>query len=295
MLIFTADLHLSEKTPLCRTDDWLKTQARKLQWLEKLSCKYDAPVVCAGDLFHRFKVSHKFMGFCMDYLPRKFCTIAGNHDLPAHSMTLFEQSAMSVLEKADRIKVLRGHCCLVELFGDSSLPEVFADNFGEHQEPESYQRDAIYIGHQLLDTEDKQLKELKAHPFPVQVVGDYHVGALIQQHKKILLIPGSFMRIAADQIDYQPQVWLLDDHGQIEGFSVPIEPVVSREHLAVVQDAEARLDTFTESFISRLDSGTQITLDFRANLRKFIEENNLEKEVATTIWKIVEGNDEGNN
>ena len=43
--LFTSDLHLREDTPVCRTDDFLKAQIKKLKFLSALQAKHNCPVL----------------------------------------------------------------------------------------------------------------------------------------------------------------------------------------------------------------------------------------------------------
>jgi hypothetical protein len=51
--ILCADLHLSHKPPIARSNEpcWYTAMKRQLNELSNLSQKWEAPVLCAGDVF----------------------------------------------------------------------------------------------------------------------------------------------------------------------------------------------------------------------------------------------------
>ena len=55
-IILTADWHIREKPPICRTDDFESALWRKIDFISELSEKYNSPVIIAGDLFHSANV-----------------------------------------------------------------------------------------------------------------------------------------------------------------------------------------------------------------------------------------------
>ena len=56
--ILTADIHLTDKTPVSRTDDYIQAQERKLKFLAGLSQENDnCLILCAGDVFDHWKAS----------------------------------------------------------------------------------------------------------------------------------------------------------------------------------------------------------------------------------------------
>ena len=59
--IITADIHLRETSPQCRTDDYWKAQEDKIEFLKELQHKHhDCPILDGGDLFDQWKPSPMF-------------------------------------------------------------------------------------------------------------------------------------------------------------------------------------------------------------------------------------------
>lgn len=104
--IFCADIHISERAPVCRSgeSDWMVAQARYLGELQRLSKWYDAPIVCAGDLFHKPKPSVELVNWTHDHLPDRFYAIPGNHDLPGHRMDQIDKSGFGALLRMGKLQ-----------------------------------------------------------------------------------------------------------------------------------------------------------------------------------------------
>jgi len=115
--ILTADWHLREDTPTCRTDDFWEAQWNKVDQICQLQVKYnDCPILHAGDLFDHWKPSPFLLSTALLYLPeigREFWTIYGNHDLPNHSIELAKKTGMMTLVNALAIEILPGCHCVV--------------------------------------------------------------------------------------------------------------------------------------------------------------------------------------
>ena len=55
--IITADLHLRDTIPVCRVDNYLEAQNKKLAFIKDSVLKNNCPLIVAGDVFHKAKSS----------------------------------------------------------------------------------------------------------------------------------------------------------------------------------------------------------------------------------------------
>ena len=55
-VILSADIHGTEKVPICRTDEYTQTLFSKLVFINKLAKKHSCPFIIAGDIFDKSKV-----------------------------------------------------------------------------------------------------------------------------------------------------------------------------------------------------------------------------------------------
>lgn len=104
--ILVSDIHWSDRKPSARRGEasWRHAQANRLgllqEWWHKLG---RVPIVVAGDLFDRWNEPVGFVSYISTVLDRLFpdepifYSVAGNHDLPNHSMEQAEESAYHAL------------------------------------------------------------------------------------------------------------------------------------------------------------------------------------------------------
>ena len=296
--ILTADWHLREDTPVCRTDDFEAAQWDMVKQVSNLQKKHSCPVLHAGDLFHHWKPSPRLLSLAIENLPDNFYTVYGNHDLPQHSLALAEKSGVYTLWKAGALGLLdKGH------WGDEpEEPNFFLPwhpNYGNFDFPDptkTHLRRAyvwhIYTytgkppypgaeknatGHYLLD---------KYEQFDLILTGDNHLPFVCEEDGRLLVNPGSLMRQTASQIDYRPAVWLY--HGKTNTVTphyLDIDTsVISRQHIEQKEERDERIS----AFIERLDMDWEQDLNFLENLKRFEQENDVSEEVMQLTYKALE-------
>ena len=101
--IFCSDLHLSLQPPIYRSKepDWFEAMSRPLCELRQLQETHQCPVICCGDVFDKWKAEPELINFALVRLPERFHTIAGQHDLPNHSIDDIQKSALRTLHIAN--------------------------------------------------------------------------------------------------------------------------------------------------------------------------------------------------
>jgi hypothetical protein len=314
--VLCADVHLRDTVPECRTDDFLAAQFRKLQAIRDLQeTNGGCPVLCAGDVFDHWKPSPWLLQAVIP-LVRDWIVVPGQHDLPQHSLALFDKSGLAVLERAG--------CCIVleDPVGPIAVKdgEVIVSGFPWGAEPsgiagdeEPYKRIALI--HRLVypgkppfpgaeskgGTARDLLRKMKG--FDLVVSGDNHQtfvqlpggpittamnGPLSGKNgDPILVNPGSMMRTTAAQADHEPSVFLWwAESNTVERVVLPHEKgVVSREHI----DRDKARDERISAFVERLRDDVEMGLDFQDNLRRFLAENETPKAVEQLVWEIVDG------
>ena len=300
--ILIADLHLSETTPISRVDDYIKAQAKKLNFLKNLSLENrGCPILCAGDIFDKWKISPWFCSWVYQHLPYMI-TIPGNHDLPMHSFEQYDKSALSLLEIVGAISVLAGTGV------SPGQLEVVGVPFGMLK---GFTSDSSFLKTRSLESKRKVLllHELvwpgKSRPawaegsysageildrfngyFDLIVTGDNHEYFTYQQQGSLLVNPGSMMRMTASQADLMPKCYLYyAKYNTVTPVSYPIdEGVHNREHL----DRIAERDERVTAYIERMNKDWEIGLSFRKNLEVFFAKNNTPRKVRDIIWLSLE-------
>ena len=107
--IITADMHLRDTVPKCRTDDYWKAQSAKLQSIRDLQEQYQVPILDGGDMLDTWKSSPYLEGWAIDNLPDGIITVPGNHELPYHNVNRLDRSSLNVLGKAGKITILENN------------------------------------------------------------------------------------------------------------------------------------------------------------------------------------------
>ena len=282
--ILTSDWHLRETQPPCRTDNFWGAQWKKVAFISFLQKKYDCPVVHAGDLFHHWKPSPYLLSMAMEYLPKKFFTVYGNHDLPQHNLDLAHKSGIHALEKAGKLTVLpKGHV-------GQAVPLTTLTDYG--LKGLIVWHKFVWVGMGKLPwpgctaprAEDvlRKLKHVKAI-----LTGDNHQCFCMQDEKgRWLINPGSLTRQTVDQIDHKPTVFLwYGKSNKIVPVELPIEKdVISRDHIKIEQEK----NRYLEDFVKRLSNDWNAGVSFETNLKKFFETNDIRQPVQDVVWWAVD-------
>ncbi len=281
--ILCADIHLREDTPTCRIDvDFIETQFEKLLYIKDLQQKYQCPVLHSGDLFHNWKASPYLLSRIIQALPESFYTVYGNHDLPQHNIDLLLKSSINVLEVAEKLHVLSNGNWGVPV--DPVLPSIIIKGR------------RVLVWHVFTYTgrtpwpgctapnAQRLLDEYTN--FDLILTGDNHTPFIVEDDDRLLVNPGSLMRQAADQINYNPAVFLYNaEYNKVIPHYIPINPeAVTRQHIDHKEDRDGRID----AFISKLKSDWDSTLNFEENLRRFEETNNVRKSVMSIVYKSIQ-------
>ena len=281
--ILTSDWHLRETTPLCRTDDYWNSQWRKVDFVSNLQRKYDCPVIHAGDLYDKWKITTYLSKITMQHLPSQFYTIYGQHDLPSHSIQLSEKCGIDLLQEAGKLTVLpECHWGQEPNKGSLFFPNMNPDRL-------------ILVWHHLTYQQKPfpgasggmAAGLLRKYPqFDLIVTGDNHQAFVEEYQGRLLVNPGSLMRMDADQIDFKPRVYLwYADTNTVTPVYLPIEEgVVSREHIDRTKQRNDRID----AFISKLDGDWKAGTSFEQNLEEFKEKNKIRDSVMNIIYKAIE-------
>ena len=279
--ILTSDWHLREDTPVCFIKDWHQEQWKAVEFVRSLQLTYQCPVFHAGDLFHHWKSSPALLSQTLSFLPQKFYTIYGQHDLPQHNWELRNKSGLHTLEVAGALNVLHGHHWGQEPAGNSVI------NIGTSKR--------ICVWHNMTYQKipfpgasgGMANKILRKYPqFDLIVTGDNHQSFVEEYQGRILVNPGSLTRQTADQIDFKPSVYLWHaENNSVERIFIPCqEGAISREHIERKEERDSRIS----AFISKLDSDWKAEMTFEENLEIFFQANNTREQIKELIYKAIE-------
>lgn len=301
--IFCSDLHLRDNIPECRTDDFMKVQANKYQFLRELQKEHNnAPILVAGDWWNHWKPSPFMLAWALRNLPDNMFGIAGQHDLPNHNLENIEKSGLQVLVDSGKVTLLTGEPTqysapysndTIRMYGYSwhvpfSDIKVKKGNVANialiHHLV--YQGKPPFPGAENVGGTGKAI--LKAMPgFDLILSGDNHQTFVERYGDSILVNPGSFMRTTASQINHIPKVFLWDAiENEVEAVELPIKQnVISRNHIEIIEERDERLEAFVSKLIplNGVDKGRDNAISFEDNMREYIAKNKIEKSVESII------------
>ena len=292
--IICSDLHLTEQTPECRLDDYIKAQRSKLLFISDLQKQYKCPVLCAGDIFDHWKPSPWLISFALQYLPDELIAIPGQHDLPQHNLNLIEKSGFNALIQGGRIKLFQDE------FGRRihEAFDLYPVPFGQKiPEIEFVKHQNVLMLHQLIwqkepwpgaDPKGNARALLKNNPdFDLIITGDNHQAFTEEYEGRLLINPGSMLRKTADQIDFKPRVYLWDaESNTAEPVYLPIEAgAVSRRHIEVKEERKNRLDAFINIIQSE---EFEIGVSFEETVRKVLDTRNINQTIKAKVLEALD-------
>ena len=284
--IFCGDIHLRDKKPIARTDDYFSAMWEKFMFIDSLGLKYDCPIYCSGDFFDNWKASPELITSTIEAMNADWYSIYGDHDLPSHSFKLRHKSGLTTLAKAGKVTIIKGGHGTDK--SSSELPKKAKSVNIEGRKVLvwhvlTWHKELPYPGCELSNA--KQL--LKKHSkYDCILTGDNHLPFQVKYKDRLLINPGSMMRNNADQIKYKPAVWLYyAENNSVEPVYLPIEEgVISREHIEIVNERNERID----AFVDRLKTNFELSMSFKQNIIRFFDKNKTKKKVKKIILNNLE-------
>jgi UDP-2,3-diacylglucosamine pyrophosphatase LpxH len=300
LAIAIADTHLSTNPPTLHADDvnWFEHIERNFDWLFSQAQEYNVPILIAGDIFDKAVNDSKLLSFTISLLsrsPQPIYTVAGNHDLPFHSIDKIEDSGYAVLMKSGVII-------------DCSEPQTYFRNntsvqvhgyhwlkpFSSiiHQNSESVQ---IALVHRMITdgkagwypgceqhTVDAVIKQFKPY-FHYAIFGDNHTPFVTcynaREGKVHVINPGSYLRRNRGDLELAPRAYLIQTRGATKA-EVPKAIATAGETRGTVDTRESTegdpdctlVASFAQlpSFLSDSSDETYIAPDIESQYRRYI-------------------------
>ena len=295
--IFAADIHLRADTPICRTDDFRKTQKLKLQYLFDAGESLDCPIFIAGDFGHRSfwpnELLSEVISLCLKTGGRdRIQIIAGQHDLPQHRVERWKDGALGVLHAAEAIEVCDNQ--------QSDIWKNFVSYyfpFGQDITKQKLSWKNVAIAHMMVIENNplwpgqeapKANDLLKKYPeYDLIVTGDNHHPFVIEYEGRVHINPGSMMRQKSDQVNHLPRfyLWWAKTNQYMPIFWSIKKDAVTREHLIEKEEIDNRIN----AFVSRLQVNDDVDTDFIENLTQFIHnQKDLSETTINKIWQSIE-------
>jgi len=289
--ILCGDIHLRQDIPVCRTDDFESAQWDKLYYIKGLQKVYQCPVIHSGDLFNHWKPSPYLLSKAMEYLPGRFYTIYGNHDLPQHNLDEADKCGIYALERAGKLTVLPGVHWGQNPDNARNRPSICIQcgiNSTDSRQilvyhTMTYQMKSPWPGIKVT----KAGGLLRKYPeYDLILTGHNHQPFVEEHDDRLLVNPGSMMRQEADQIDFKPRVYLYyAKENRVQAVYIPISgSAVTRGHIERKEERENRIG----AFIDKLDGDWSAGMSFENNLEEFFQVNKVRTSVKDIVYKAIE-------
>ena len=297
--ILAADIHVRDDVPEARTDDYITEEAECLAFIAGLQEKFGGiPVLVAGDIFDYWKGSPELLRWAIERISN-WIAIPGQHDLPQHNLKLYEKSSLGVLEAARKVTVIRDKDApLSYATRNGSVFDVWGFPWGSMAEPliKANNTRSVALIHTMAykgkppfpgakGAANRILNKMTG--FDLIVTGDNHEPFVIKHKGRVMVNPGSMMRMTAAQIEHRPRVYLwYGEENDVEPLYLPAKKgVVSREHI----DREKERDERVDAFVTRLNQEIEVGLSFRRNMTEFLAKNDISQPIQNIIWEAVDG------
>lgn len=292
LAILASDLHLSERPPVSRAEkgvDWIAAQARVLEEIGEVSLKCNnAPILMAGDVFHKWNTPVSTINFAIGRMPFMF-TVCGQHDLPYHRYEDMHRSAYWTLELAGKIAHLHPG---QPVCPRNSPLRLWGFPWGYPPQPltepkEAGRLDVALVHAYIWDAPENAYPgadpgRMVTHYRPglagyeAAVFGDNHRGfTRNRQGASDVTIHnnGGLMRRRADEREYRPQLGLLHRSGRVTPYRLDVSqdrwatPDVLRD-LVALEGARPEATQFLEDLESLGDTVVDFVDAVRVYLRR---------------------------
>ena len=300
-VVITADMHLRDSKPKCRTDDFYEAQMDKLRQVLEIVERYNAMWVDAGDFFHQARPSYKLISDVLDILTsfkQPVFSLCGNHDQPWHNMEKIQDSGIGVLHAAGAVVFLDDVPVKYGPFRIYGCPYG-----GEIPEAKKWAGMNILVYHGMVWPNRRGMipgvegilakQMLHSHPeFNIIASGHNHQTFCAESKNRLLCNVGSLSRQTADQIGHRPCVLIVQGK-EGGGFEWRLEHLkinkdaVSAKHLEEAAKKEEELNAFVEG----LKNMEEASLSFKDNVDKVVRQAKPDKETVDKIMEAVYGAD----
>lgn len=289
--IISGDNHIRADLPRCRIDDnWEETQNKAIIELVEIANKKDCDLFIVGDLFDTANVPARIISMLINEFSKinnKVYILAGNHDLPYHSITNIENSSIGIFRNLSRKhhKIKFG----MTEFGHWS-------NFnGTVKGSES----GILFIHKLIFDSAKSIPPncagitaaqfLEENKYKWVFSSDNHKCFHYEKNDRHIINPGCMIRQSSDEKEYKPSVFFVDTEKEI------VERIYLNDNVEMVDDSyikkENERDERIGAFVEQLKSSKKLSLSFLDNIEKAIEKNKkvLDKSIIDMINTLIQG------
>lgn len=294
--VLCSDIHLSSVAPVARScePDWYEAQARYLKHLKAVAG--DLPIICAGDVFHRWNSMPEITNFALDQLPEMWA-VPGQHDLSHHQYEGMHKSAFGTLVRAGRIKLLPPE--KPTRIGKRLRAWGFPWGTPLRLLPTFVGKDAgvvdLAVVHAYIWVKGKGFPgaddkcRLGAYTkslgcFDAAVFGDNHKGFLVGDKDSVTVFNhGAFIPRSSDESTYIPHLGVLMDDG-----SIKLHPAdTSRDKWLPLEEAKFKEEEGfkMQEFLKQLQKLGTDPMNFEQAIKSYLQRYQITPEAAKIIME----------
>lgn len=286
--IFLSDLHLTDKSPVARTDNFTKAQWSKVRFIFKYAKKKKAVIVQAGDWNDKARswdVLYKTVKMIMEY-GLDILTIPGQHDM-YHGVS--EESTPTILSvlRASKLVTILGKEPVklggVNFYGapwGAKVPSIITSGTNILVIHAPIMKEAIYYGAEGINPK----RFLKKHKFDIVLAGDIHREFTEKFSKRRLFNTGPVLRKSAEQYSFvhEPNFRVFDSEtGKVKRIVIPHKPaekILTRSHIVEKKGIASTMDAFIQKINKR-----QKKFDSELSFEEFLSASDADKSVLRLI------------
>ena len=290
----TGDLHLTNRCPINRIDNYEEEVLRKFHWILTTAYSNNCKTILQpGDFSDAPNLSYDFfIKICslINHSNITIVTVPGQHDFRYRNAN---NTFLRALEEACPSLIVLWKPQYIEIEGVHIYGSGWGEQIPEIQDLTKYN---ILITHRMVVDEklwDNQENFnyanvlLRSNKFDLIVSGDNHKSFIVKMNSKFLVNLGSMMRNTISQIEHKPKIVILDtDSKHITEMEIPIKPaeeVFQMQRIEIEKERNERL----EAFVSGLSKHKEMDLSFNDNLSNYLCQNSIEKEVVSIIQECL--------
>lgn len=268
-IIHITDIHCSGKNPICRLDNLIEEQFKKLETIINISKKEGMPIICTGDITDNPNISYSTFTKLASILRKSkdgFYVLFGNHDLQFHSIDSKNSTALGALiESVPSVKHISqfekdyGVCIDYEDWqDDKSITKNNSNILVCHRAVITNKMTSkVWMKNNAVDFYYNDEDNLK--PYELILCGHFHKQYEFQKKDCTILNPGSLTRRSANGIEIHiPSYYeILIRKNKIEHslkilpLTKGVEEVISDSHLSyskVAKNIKIEINNFFNKF-----------------------------------------------
>lgn len=291
LLLITGDLHLTDKTPEKRIDNYAEACLNKFKFIldQAKARKVDA-ILQPGDFFDSPNPSYllfKKVAQLINDTKIPILTVFGQHDLRYRNRENTALNALSVLSPYVFVNQVPRSCdniynnvCIQMSGWEESVPKPKLKAYNILITHRMIINEKIWEGQESFEYANNFLKDNK---FDLIVSGDNHIFFSNQVLDRWLINCGSMMRSNITQTEHFPKIIFFDTESHSWRDELipikPVEEIFEMEQIIKTKEHDKKL----EAFVDGLSQHKEMGLSFEDNLSEYIKKNKIDPAIHSII------------